>query len=58
MSSIVESGRYMLTTKALLVADSVEWTLTRYRMSMRSGEWSADVRLVASGLWMSSHRDK
>ncbi len=40
----------MLIMKALLVAEFVEWTPVRYMVSMRSGEWSAEIGRSARGL--------
>jgi hypothetical protein len=36
--------------KAMVVAESVEWTLVRYKLSMRSSEWSAEIGRCARGL--------
>ena len=43
--------------KALVVAESVEWTPVRYEMSMRFGECSVVTGRRAKGLWRSSRRE-
>ena len=57
MSFSVASGMYMWITKALAVAESVEYTPVRYRFSMISGEWFYESGAKASGLWRSRRRD-
>jgi len=51
MSSGVDSGMHRCTVKALVVAESAEWTPVRYELSMSSGEWAVEIGRRASGLW-------
>jgi hypothetical protein len=57
MSSGVDSGMQRWIMKILVVAESVEWKPVRYKLSIRFGEWSAEIRRSARGLWRSSHRE-
>ena len=50
MSSDVDSGMWMLIIKALVVAEYGERTPVRYRLSMRSSEWLAEIGRSARGL--------
>ena len=50
MFADVAYGISMWTMKALVVGEFVEWTPVRYRLSIRSGEWSADIERSARRL--------
>jgi hypothetical protein len=50
MFSGVESRRYTWIMKALVVAEFVELTPARYRLSIRAGEWSTEIGQSARGL--------
>ena len=50
MSFGVASGMYMWIRKALVVAESVEYTPVRYKLSMSSGEWFCESGASANGL--------
>ena len=57
LSSCVESWRYMWIVRAPVVAEYVEWTPERYKLSIRFGEWSAEIERSARGVWRSRRRD-
>jgi hypothetical protein len=46
----VDSGMWRLIIKAVVVAESVEWTPVRYRLSIRYGELSVEIRQSTRGL--------
>ncbi len=54
MSFGVASGVKRYTVKALVVAESAEWTPVRYALSIRSGEWEGEFGRRANGLWRSN----
>ena len=44
MSSRADSGMQRWIMKALVDAESVEWTPVRYKLFIRFDEWSAEIR--------------
>jgi hypothetical protein len=47
----------MWIVRAPVVAEYVEWTPERYKLSIRFGEWSAEIERSARGVWRSRRRD-